>query len=309
MTPRSLVVRVAAILLSCALVGCGGVAKGPAAKGSENVAAASDLLPGDLDLVVRVDWPRLRSSPLYPRAREALSSDALSRLARLGRVLEDARALLVGVRITSDGLRADGVFVIEGDNTDFDPNDLVLRDGASKFRRLPAPRAISIFERQGNLERGEAALVAILPRRGILVASAAEADALWRTLRAGADADRLEPSARGLVSFAGRVPRTGDVLLRGPGGRLLGRISEGLGGFSGSVDLAGGRVLSLEADLFYASVAAAEKGHEAIRAALSVLDALGPSFGAIARSTRLVRRDRVVRVGAAITLDPATGLP
>jgi hypothetical protein len=168
---------------------------------------------------------------------------------------------------------------------------------------------MSVFERRGDLERGDAALVVILPHRGILIATVAEADALRRTVHAGADADRLEPSARGLVSFAGRIRQGGDALLPGPGGRLLRRISDGLGGLSGSVDLSGGRVLALEADLVYASLPAAEKGHDALRAAAGALEALGPSFGAVARSVRLARRDRVVTVGAAIPLDPATGLP
>jgi hypothetical protein len=299
----------AAALLWCSLFSCGGSHVGVANATSASVVAAADLLPCDLDVVLRIDWPRLRSSPLYARMGEAISGKGLAKLVRLGPVLDDARAVIVGMRIMSDGVHGDGVLVIEGENTALDPNDVLRADGSAEFRRLPDLRGMSVFERQGDVQRGDAALVVILPHRGILIATPAESDALRRTVRSGADVDRLELPARGLVSFGGRVRQGGTTLLDGAGGRFLLRISDGLGGVSGSVDVSGGSGLSLEADLVYADVASAEKGRDAMRAAGVALESLGPWARAFARSLDVSRRDRLVTVKGGIPLYPAQGPP
>jgi hypothetical protein len=288
---------------------CGGPRGGPASVPATNAVAVSDLLPSDLDIVVRIDWPTLRQSPLYSQIRGAISGKGLDRLDRLGPVLDDARAVLVGLRIMSDGVHGDGVLVIEGENTSIDPNDVLLVDRGVRFRRLPDLRGMLVFERQGDLERGDAALVAIVPHRGIVIATLAEVDALRRTMHSRADADRLEPPARGLVSFAGRVRQRPDALLSGPGGRFLRRISDGLTGLSGSADLSGGRALALEADLEYASVSSAEAGHDALRAAGTALESLGPRLRAVLRSVEVSRHDQLVTVRASISMSPVAGSP
>jgi hypothetical protein len=308
-TKNAFVAFVAAALLWCSLGACGGSRGGAASATSASVLAAADLLPSDLDIVVRIDWPRLRSSPLYGRMGEAISGKGLAKLARLGPVLDDARAVFVGMRIMSDGVHGDGVLVIEGENTAVDPNDVLRADGSAEFRRLSDLRGMSVFERQGDVQRGDAALVVILPHRGILIATPAESDALRRTARSGADVDRLELPARGLVSFAGRVRPGGTALLDGAGGRLLLRISDGLAGVSGSVDISGGSGLALEADMVYADPASAEKGHDAMRAAGVALETLGPWARAFARSLDVSQRDRLVTVRGGIPLGPAKGPP
>jgi hypothetical protein len=271
-TKNALVAFVVVALLGCPLCSCGGSRVAAAPVRAASVAAASDLLPSDLDIVVRIDWPALRQSLLYARAREVVSGKGLAKIARLGPVLDDARAVFVGLRIMSDGVQGDGVLVIDGENTLLDPNDVLRADGGGEFRRLPDLGGMSVFERQGDTERGDAALVVILPHRGIVVCTPAEVDALRRTMRAGADPGRLEPPARGLVSFAASVGQRPETFLPGPRGRFLRRISDGLAGLSGTVDLFGGEAVALEADLVYASVSSAQAADDALRAAGAVLE-------------------------------------
>jgi hypothetical protein len=293
----------------CALQGCGGSSVRVGSNPAASVSAAGDLLPSDLDIVVRIDWPRLRSSPLYPRARETISAKASDRLARLGPVLDDARAVLIGLRIMSDGIQGDGVFVVEGENTHLDPNDLLLGDGGARFRAVLEVPDMAVFERFGDLERADAALVAVLPRRGIVIGTVAEADALRRTLRSGPDPSRLEPPARGLVSFAGRVGRGADVLASGAKGPLLRRISDGLTGLLGSADLSGGSRLAIEADLVYATESNARAGQQVLEDAGSALESLGPRMRAAARAAHVSRHDRIVTVRAEVALEPGAGPP
>jgi hypothetical protein len=301
-TSRAAFVFAAALV---ALGACGGSRGAAAPARAPN--AATDLIPGDVDVVVRVDWPKLVRSPLYARAPEAISSEGLARIAHLRPVLKDARAVLVGLRILSDGLRGDGVLVIETDDPSLDPD--LLADHGPRFGRLPDAGGAAVFERRGDLGRGDAALVAILPRRGIAIATPSEADALLRMLRHGPDAGRLDPPARGLVSFAGRIGPGARGLEAEPGGRLLRRISKGLEAFSGAVDLVGGTGVSLQADLEYASAADAETGDRELRAAGEALGSLGATARAVARAVTLSRHDRIVTIRAAIASSRATPMP
>ena len=289
------------------MAGCASRSSEPARRVGAPAPSAGDLLPGDLDVVVRIDWPRLRSSPLDARARQALSGAGLPReLGLLGSVLDGSRAVLIGVRILSDGFHGDGVLAIEGDDASLDP-DVLLPPGAPGFRSLPAPPGVAMFARSGGCGRGEAELVVVLPHRGILVATPSEADAVRRTAESGADADRLDPPARGVASFAGRVRPGGGDVLPGPGGRLLRRVATGLVAFSGTVEL--GEGLALESDLVYASAEDAENGEKAVGAAVAALEALGPSPRRVARSTRWLRRDRLVTLRTAIAIDALTAMP
>jgi hypothetical protein len=299
---------VAAAIFCCALPACSGSPARVASVSAASAAAASDLLPSDLDVVVRVDWPRVISNPLFSRARDAVSGAGLARIARIGRVLDDARTVLIGMRILSDGVQGDGVVVIEGENTTLDPDDLLAPGSVATFHRLPAPRGMSVFERQGAFERGDAAFVVILAHRGILIATPAESDALRRTARSGADTDRLDPPARGLLSFAGRA-RPGWNALLGSKGRFLRKILDGLTGFSGSVDSPAGAALAVEADLVYADIESAAKADEAMRAVGVALEPLGPWLGAVARSLNVSRHDEMVTLRGAIPSSLAKAAP
>ena len=151
-----------------------------------------------------------------------------------------------------------------------------------------------MFERRSD-RRDEATLEIVLEGGGIVLATSAEQDAVLRVARTGPDADRLDPPARGLASFAARIPASRSTASAPP---ALGLIARGLARTSGLVD--GGDAFHVEAELVYESPEAAA---DAAAAARSLLDRLGASRGplqSLADSVKLAREAEVVRVRAAI---------
>ena len=172
-----------------------------------------DLLPGDLDLVVRIDVARLKA---------AFGKDALEKLFELGRgsgdaalfakLLVRADTLWVGTRL-ADLDAGDRVVVAEGD---FAEVALVppewkqvdsSRTGVSVWEVEPPVRTIPKDggSRRASLARDAFARGVALGPRSFALVSAAELDPVTRVLAEGPDGRALEPRDQGLLSAALRV--------------------------------------------------------------------------------------------------------
>jgi len=254
----------------------------------------ADFLPNDLDFVIRIDARRLRGEPaLDVAARGLATTDKSGMLRSVLPALEQARAIFVGGRLMADGFHGDGVVAIEPAGS----GDVGANAVDPSFQPMPgAPARVAIFERKTD-SRHEAALEIVLEGGGIVLATAAEVDAVMRVVRSGPDADRFDPPARGLASFAGRMPAAATARAATPA-PIVRRIALGLARYAGFVE--GGDALHVEIELFYASPEAAAGAASLARSLLTRLgEAAGP-LRSLSDSVQLANEAEVVRVRAAV---------
>ncbi|HKQ69998.1 MAG TPA: hypothetical protein VJT73_11695, partial [Polyangiaceae bacterium] len=254
-------------------------------------ASISDWIPADVDFLVRIDAARLRRHPLAeaaisPRLLGAAGSGVFRRILP---ALERAQAIYIGGRVMSDGFQGDGVIAIEDAATGSAEREALAKDGTVRRIALRAAN-VEAYERVGA-RRDEPAVELVFDRRGIVLATPAEGDALVRLLRSGPDSDRLEPPARGLVSVAGRprggVPAEGRMAWLRP-------VGEALAKYSASVDA--GDAVQMEGELFYEGEEQAERARSALEAALAWAGAAGGPFRSLSDSARLARIGDVLEV-------------
>ncbi len=198
-----------AVLLAPA--GCGAPAKGAKAGPRPPQLArqieATELLPADLDVVLRVDVARLKAG-LGPAFTEALASRAAAQDGD-GFVAESmARAdtVWIGVRI-ADLDAGDRVLVAEG------PLGEIHIEPSEWKETTPAAtiEGVRILDRQGVVPRASTGRIIVASKRLHAFVSPAEVDATSRLLRNGPDDGRGDPAALGLVSMdvrGHRLPRT-----------------------------------------------------------------------------------------------------
>jgi hypothetical protein len=263
----------------------------PRAQPKLELLGPADFLPNDLDFVIRIDSRRLRGEPALDVAARGIAKGESSGILRsILPVLEKSRAIFVGGRFMSDGFHGDGVIAIEPGSS----ADVEARPIDASFERVRGVSArIAIFERRTSA-RDEAALEIVLEGGGIVLATSAEADAVLRIVRAGPDADRFDPPARGLASFAGRLPAASASATAS----TVRRLALGLSRYAGFVE--GGDALHVETELVYGS---AEAAADAASAARTVLARLGETSGALktlSDSISLARETEVVRVRAQV---------
>jgi hypothetical protein len=296
-------VRLVALALVPLVVACGASSSATQpAKYAVDPLAPSELLPNDLDFVVRIDVRRLRNEPAFDEALGRLANASGSGMLKwVLPALEQSRALFVGGRLMGDGFHGDGVVAIETSAGGSEPLGV-----DPSFRHVAGtPKHVEIFERTTDL-RDEAAIEVVLAGGGIVLATAAEADAVLRVARSGPDADRLDPPAHGLASFAGRLRPTAPVIMPAPaaltgperGAAFLREIGRGLTRYAGSIE--GGDALHIEAELFYTS---ADHAAEAATSVRSLVSRLGQSPGvlqSLADSVKLGRDSEVVRLRATV---------
>jgi hypothetical protein len=195
--------RAAAIASSASLLlGGAGCRTVPAPKSGPRPAQisrrldASDLLPVDLDVVVRVDMARLKAG-LGPGIADALAARASERGGEgfVSEAIAKADAVWIGLRL-ADIDAGDRVLVAEGHLGDvhIEPSDwkettpAMTREGMQVLDRQVPP-----------LRAGTGRIVAYSGKLYAFV-SPVEVDATSRLLRDGPDAGRGDPSAEGLVS-------------------------------------------------------------------------------------------------------------
>jgi len=299
-----------ALLFALACCSPNRTASAPSKAGLATVAPA-DLLPADLDFVIRIDAARLREHPLMmgltkggdARQRDKMLAGDGSGVVRLILPeIERARSIAMGGRLTADGYKGDGVIAVEQGLGDPPRREFDKDVGLS---RLPtSSRRVELFQRD-SAARDEAALYVVLKDKGLVLATAAEVDAVLRVLRDGPDSTRLDPPPRGLVSFAGRF-RPGAKPPLPTSALSLREMGTGLVRYSGSLEA--DDVIRVEAELVYESENQAANAAEVARKVLDRIAPLGPQYGSLADSARLAPVGAVLGLRMSVPFALVTGL-
>jgi hypothetical protein len=271
----------------------------PSRSATPKAVFARNLLPSNLDFVVRIDAERLRTEKIMEQAARDLARERGSDLFRsLLPYLDRSRVFWFGGRFLSDGFHGDGVVVIEGPDA-----DQIAVDPA--FVRTASPRPdVQTFERAAS-PRGEPVLEVRCAEGGVALATPAEADAVLRILQDGPDPGRLEPSARGVVSFVGRA-RPGFDGATGAASLSLSRFARGLQTYAGSLELVDG--IEADVDLSYGSSADASQAFEAARELVARLSEGGGPLKILADSVRLSPRDQTLGLRFKVPLEVLASL-
>ncbi len=259
---------------------------------------ASELLPADLDLVVRLDLARIRAQ-LGAEAIDRLLARALVEAAPgPGAVVEVDPLLALAARRADtvfvalraeDPASGDRVVVLEGklaglspDPARFHPGPPTILDGVRSFDRLGAA---------DRAPRDATARVVAVGDRAIAFVSPVEVDSVERVLREGPDPRRGDPAAEGLVSVDLRVRRLGPAMER----RFpsLGAVVAGLDRVRGSAALLDDG-LRVDLDVVGASEDGAER---LLRFALALRDGAAESDRAkVLASLAAERTDKTVHL-------------
>ncbi len=227
----------------------------------------TELLPGDLDLVVRIDLARMRSA-LGPAsggeiARRALASGAPLDAGEpeIREALRCADVVWYGTRV-ADLEAGDHVIIVEG-------RDCLPELGRGRWHTVrSANGSLRIFDREGEAKRPGTARIINLANRAIAFVSPVELDSVKRVLDKGPDDRRGVPKGEGIVSFDLRAGRLSPgVEKRFP---AVGRLVEGLDRMKGQIvlDDAGLRVDAQIAGKTKAGAERAQKFVEALKESL-----------------------------------------
>ncbi|AUX36148.1 MULTISPECIES: hypothetical protein [Sorangium] len=218
---RAAAAAVVAAVIALALPACGGAAPRAEAQRARipdgprivRRIEPADLLPADLDLVVRVDVARMRAG-LGQAAADELARRALDEAPdeALERALRRADVVWLGLRL-ADLEEGDRVVVLEGRMAGLAPDP---------DRWAPSPVAegvqggVAVFDRRGDgvAARADTARIVALGDRAVALVSAAEVSSVARVLRDGPDERRGDPAAEGLVSLDLRARRLPASLAR-----------------------------------------------------------------------------------------------
>lgn len=277
---------VAALLVACSGGKSGGDRARPPGAAIARRLDPSEILPGDLDLVLRIDVARMRSG-IGPAAAAELSARALKGSGDdvLKDALSCADVIWLGLRLSDlDG--GDHVAVIEGKICVPDLDPPAWQPAAS------ANREVKIFDRKGDAApRSGTAKVVVLGPRTTAFVSPVERDSVSRLLRDGPDKRHGSPTAEGIVSLdlrAGRLPPA--LERRFPS---IGAIAAGLERIRGSVVLAD-EGLSVSAEILAPTARGAEK---ALRFLSALRDNVAdPRLAGVMKSLEIEQIERAVRV-------------
>jgi len=183
---------------------------------------ASDAMPADLDLVVRLDLRKIRETLGGP-AMTALSQQAVKAMrgadrgtdALMLRAFEQTDTLWLGMRPTSTLEVADSVFVMAGHFPDFDPH-----------RAESTPRFGPAVDLGGDLRRYDRvqpplrsapARIYVHGQDLLVSLSAAEIDSVERSLEEQRGMPPLEPAEKGVLSAVARPQVLPLAILAGTG--------------------------------------------------------------------------------------------
>ncbi len=252
----------------------------------------NEVIPSDLDVVVRVDLERMRSAlgPERDEIAQRFSADPL-----MSGLLASARAVTVAVR-AADYDQGDHVIVIEADTKKFDPR-------ASGFKeRASANDKVRVFVRDGASSRDTTHALVVLDERAVAFVSPVETDAVLRVLREGADELRGQPVAEGVVSADVRVKRLPSSLERKH--RHVARLIAGVSRVKARLFVGDGG-LKLEGEI----IARGEADADRVLRFCSALSAGAADEGptAVLKAARFERFGAVVRVTADIPIELLLG--
>ncbi|MEQ9323460.1 MAG: hypothetical protein RIF41_30130 [Polyangiaceae bacterium] len=200
-----------ALLATLALGGCGaevphgGVLKAPAPVEEEPERGPPeplDLIPGDLDVVLRVDLSKVRDSLgadtgelLLERAADAASAAGLVRKALAG-----AEIVWLGLRM-ADVEHGDRVMVVRSVKQRGDQEPIVQPDSIAWKKEPTKIGDVTRYLAKSAPTRDGTERIFTFDERTAVFVSPVEAHSVERVLRRGPDADRGQPAARGLVSI------------------------------------------------------------------------------------------------------------
>lgn len=255
-----------ALLLGLGAAACGPKAP-PALPPAPAVTSAAELIPADLDVVVRLDLARVRN---------ALGAEALSMLARkvlprpgderLGdelmlKSLSAADVVYLAYRPSPAGLPLDRVLALQGR---FEP---LARAPNGFSAAIDLGADVRHWDTRAATERAGVARIYALGDRGLAFVSEAEIDAVERTLDGLGSPRRLEPPEEGTLSIAARP----SLLTRLRVGGSLEELLEGARKLQLVVELDSNGV-SLKAEL---ALASPDKASALAAAAQLALDRMG----------------------------------
>lgn len=157
---------------------------------------ARDFMPGDLDVVLRVDMARLRAG-LGPNVAEALAARAGDADADgfVSEAMAKADAVWIGLRL-ADIDAGDRVIVAEGrlGEIHIDPTQW------EETTPTATMESVQILDRLGAAPRAGTGRIVVYDKKLYAFVSPVEVDATTRVLRDGPDEGRGDPTADGLVS-------------------------------------------------------------------------------------------------------------
>jgi hypothetical protein len=208
----------------------------------------AEAIPADLDLVVRIDFARVKNAlgaellrslaeqtpPAGDAASEKLLVDAIAR----------ADTIWVALRPASDLEASDNVIVLRGRFSDLDP----LKYGGEPRWRGPVDlgAAVRRYERPAPALRSAPARIYVRLPDLMVFASAAEIDSVERVIEEGADDPRLDPPEKGALALEGRIGRLSESIaerspaaarLLAPARRLRAYVDLEASGIQGELEL------------------------------------------------------------------------
>lgn len=290
---RALLLGGLALAGGCSEVPKGGVPAQPEPRLSRRL-LPDELVPADLDLVVRVDLERLRrtlGAKLEDELRARYGGDP-----HLAQALSRGRAALVAVR-AGDLEAGDHVVVIEGDPKGLDraPEGFEARPSANE--------RVRVYVRSVTAARAETDAIVVLDQRAVAFVSPLETDAVLRVLRDGADELRGRPVAEGLLSADVRPRRLPAQLERKfPSlARLMSQVQRVRARLDVSDD-----GLRVEAEIIAKSDAAADK----VRRFLDVFreGASGDGASKLLKKMQLEKLGAVVRATSRLAIEDVAAL-
>ncbi len=200
----------ASLLLGLALAPAGCGSSAATAKGSRASAGApaidrrldpAEIFPADLDLVVRLDVARMRSS-IGPAAASAMAARAAREAGDdvLRAALACADVVWLGARVR-DLDAGDHVVLVEGSSC------APELDLASWKEQPSRNKSVKISDRVDPARRAGTGRVIVFGDHATAFVSPMEMDSVARVLEAGPDARRGNPVAEGVISLDVRADR------------------------------------------------------------------------------------------------------
>ena len=304
-TPKGVKRAKALVLVGlCALLGsaCHSERIGPPPN-APTLVRASDAMPADLDLVVRLDLRKIRDALGGP-AMTALSRQAVQGLrgadratdALLLSALEQTDTLWLGVRPTRALEAADTVFVMSGHFPNFDPH---RAESAPRFGPpLDLGGDLRRYDRAPPPARAAPARIYVQGDRLLVTVSVAEIDSVERSLEEQRGGPPLEPAEKGVLSAIARPQVLPLGILAGTGS--LRRLVQSADRLELNADLNGSGVDATLA-LKFEDPPLAEKVAKALN---EMRDALGADSGRLAK---LATRVKVESAGQFVSLHFTVG--
>ncbi len=230
-------------------IGCGpvvpqgGVPKAPAsgteASAPSSSAASSfegpDLIPQDLDLVVRVNLAKVRDS-LGPEPSQELMDRALEKGDGTGLVhqaLAEADTVWLGLRL-ADLDAGDRVMVVRAADKPVEPDSIAWTSSGD------AIAGVQHFDPKVPPARSGTGRIFRIGARDAVFVSPVEIMSVDRVMRRGPDPERGQPEARGLLSFDYRARRLSpEIENRFPS---LSSLVAGIERVNATIEVTGGRL-------------------------------------------------------------------